>query len=266
MTINPKQLLRRLDEIGQVLARDARALALIGVGSVGTETNRLDRFSDLDFFVVVKDGHDQEMIADLSWLEAAAPLAFSFRNTSDGHKNFFKDGIYGEFAVFTRDSIRGIPAHGERIVWSVDGFDPASLGRRAPSAQQRTEAWMVGELLTNLYVGLTRLGRSEKLSAFRFVQVFAVDQMLNFLRAKSGRQGQSDPHDPSRRAEQVFPEQSGGFADLMRGYNGTVESALAILALIETMAVVDSYVKHQILAAANEATIADHLSAITHDP
>jgi len=135
MISTPDQLLRRLDEIGRALARDGRALALIGVGSVGTGTNRLDGFSDLDFFVVAADGHDQELIDDPSWLEVASPLAFSFRNTSDGHKIFFKDGIYGEFAVFTRESITSIPAYGERVVWSARTFDLATLERRPPGSE-----------------------------------------------------------------------------------------------------------------------------------
>jgi len=257
MTTTPAHLLRRLDEIGGALARDGRSLALIGVGSVGAEMNRLDGFSDLDFFVVAQDGNHHELIDDLSWLEAAAPLAFSFRNTVDGHKFFFEDGVYGEFAVFTRESIADIPAHGERIVWSADEFDWATLERRPPDLERRSEEWMAGELLTNLYVGLTRLARGEALAAFRFVQVLAVDQLLRILWARSdGSRGQPDPHDLTRRAEQAFPEQTQQLDDLMRGYGGTIESALAMLALVERIAVVDPYVKARIVAAANEAEAA----------
>ena len=186
------RLLQRLEAIGVSLARDGRALALLGVGSVGTDTGRLDRFSDLDFFVIAKDGRHTALINDLRWLEAVAPLRFSFRNTADGHKFFFEDGVYGEFGVFTRDGIRHIPRHGERTVWAEHGFYPEGLERAKHSTETHSAEWMAGELLTNLYVGLTRLARGEKLSAFRFVQVYAVDQL-------SGNPAGHRPRPPSTR-------------------------------------------------------------------
>ena len=51
-------LLQRLDEIGQFLKDSNQALALLALGSCGTERERLDQYSDLDFFVIVKDGRN----------------------------------------------------------------------------------------------------------------------------------------------------------------------------------------------------------------
>jgi hypothetical protein len=53
---NRKRLVRRLDEIGSSLLLTGGALALLGLGAVGLETDRLDEFSDLEFLVVVNDG------------------------------------------------------------------------------------------------------------------------------------------------------------------------------------------------------------------
>ncbi len=64
----PEQLLGRLDAIAQALALRPYTLALIGLGSVGLELNRLDAFSDLDFFVIVEPGHRDDLLYDLSWL------------------------------------------------------------------------------------------------------------------------------------------------------------------------------------------------------
>ena len=61
-------LLERLDQIGQVLAKDPRALALIGLGSAGLELERLDEHSDLDFFVIAAPGSKVELLANLNWL------------------------------------------------------------------------------------------------------------------------------------------------------------------------------------------------------
>ena len=38
-------------------------------------------------------------------VEDAAPLAWAFRNTVDGFKVLFADGIYGEFAVFEPEEL-----------------------------------------------------------------------------------------------------------------------------------------------------------------
>ena len=59
-------LLQRLDEIGQSLKDSKQALALLALGSCGTERERLDQYSDLDFFVIVKDGYKQTYIQDLT--------------------------------------------------------------------------------------------------------------------------------------------------------------------------------------------------------
>ena len=49
-------LISRLNEIGSSLARSEKVIALIGLGSVGLEVDRLDDYSDLDFFAVVEAG------------------------------------------------------------------------------------------------------------------------------------------------------------------------------------------------------------------
>ena len=61
-------LLSRLNDIGASLARSKKAVALIGLGSVGIEVDRLDEFSDLDFFAIVEPGYKAEFIEDLDWL------------------------------------------------------------------------------------------------------------------------------------------------------------------------------------------------------
>lgn len=48
-------LIKRLEEIGASLKNSGNALALLALGSCGLEQDRLDTYSDLDFFVIVKD-------------------------------------------------------------------------------------------------------------------------------------------------------------------------------------------------------------------
>ena len=81
------------------------------------EADRLDAYSDLDFFAIVEDGSKSRYLGNLDWLSALCPIAYHYRNTPDGHKILFHDGIFCEFAVFERPELRAIPFARGRIVW-----------------------------------------------------------------------------------------------------------------------------------------------------
>ena len=96
-----EQLLQRLDAIGRSLEAGGNALALIALGSVGIEQERIDAYSDLDFFVIVEEGRAEAYRDDLGWLQSVCPIAYRFQNSAHGYKVLFADGVYAEFAVFT---------------------------------------------------------------------------------------------------------------------------------------------------------------------
>ncbi len=158
MPSKPEILLARLEAIGKFLSQRDTALALIGLGSAGLELDRLDPFSDLDFFVIVKPGSKGQYLEDLSWLQEIAPIAYSYRNTQDGYKVLYKDGVFCEFAVFEEAELKTAAYAPGRIVWKAPGVAeaiarPAQTGE--PSRPPST-AWLIGETLTNLYIGLLR--------------------------------------------------------------------------------------------------------------
>jgi len=70
-------LITRLRNIGTSLEQSKKALALIGLGSVGVESQRLDDFSDLDFFAVVQTGAKAEFLGStaISSQRAGVPAA-----------------------------------------------------------------------------------------------------------------------------------------------------------------------------------------------
>lgn len=229
-------LLARLDALGRSLAQTPGALALIGLGSVGRESDRLDAYSDLDFFVIVEAGRKASFIDDLSWLSAAYPLSFSFRNTVDGYKFMFSDGVYGEMAVFTPDELETAAFSPGRLVWRREDVDEAiDMPRRWPPQRQTPDVeWHLGEALTNLYVGLARYRRGEKLSAFRFIQSYAVDRVIDLAALMAARAtADEDLLDGPRRFEQRFPVLAAELPALMQGYERGPESAAAILTLLE---------------------------------
>lgn len=248
---HPTLLLQRLDQIGQSLAETGKALALLGLGSVGVSLDRLDRYSDLDFFVIVRAPHKAAFIADLSWLSRIAPLGYTFLNTADGYKVLYEDGVFCEFAVFEPQELSTIPFAPGRIVWSAPDFDP-SLATPAPkflTRQEPTTEWLIGEALTNLYVGLGRYRRGEKLSGAYFVQWFALAHILDLAdRIETPQAGEADLFMGERRFEQRHPLIAADLPEMLGGYDRTIESARAILAFLERHFSINLHIRDAIRA------------------
>jgi hypothetical protein len=236
MTVDTQSLLNRLDEIGRSLERSGHALALLGLGSVGMELDRIDAYSDLDFFAIVEEGYKKAYIDSLDWMSDVHPIAYQFRNTVDGYKLLFADGIFCEFAVFELDELGGIPFAPGRIVWKRAGL-PDTLGQPAATitpASRRDQGWLLGEAVTNIYVGLQRDKRGEKLSAMRFIQSYAVDRLLELVEfIDTAKEVHRDPFVNERRFEQRYPALAALLCTWAQGYEKNQESALAILEFLE---------------------------------
>jgi lincosamide nucleotidyltransferase len=250
-----EHLLGRLDEIGEALSKKSSALALIGLGSVGLELNRLDQFSDLDFFVIVKTGSKPRYLEDLSWLTEIAPVAYCFANTPDGYKLLYEDGVFCEFAVFDKDELKEAVFSPGRVVWKAQGVSD-TIGIPQCSVERKQESsteWLIGEALTNLYVGLSREQRGEKLSALRFIQGYAVDRIVELSKqievAASLTAG--DEFSIERRYEQRFPAMARILPELLQGYERNRESALAALSYLDKNFEINSAMKQAVLELAD---------------
>jgi hypothetical protein len=196
---------------------------------------RLDEYSDLDFFVIVRTGYKAQFIADLDWLSRIQPVAYAFKNTDDGYKLLFADGIFCEFAVFELDELANIPFAAGRIIWQAADFDAASLDKPTVDKQERPVEWLVGEALTNLYVGLGRYRRGEKLSAARFIQWYAMDRVVGLAaRIEVEQSNFADQFDRDRRFEQRFAGTAVHLPQFIPGYNHSPAAAQAILNFLET--------------------------------
>jgi hypothetical protein len=229
-------LLERLDAIASGFRSRGDAIAVLGLGSVGIDSERLDEHSDLDFFVVVDDDAKERYLTELGWLEDAGPIVYSFDNSPDGRKVLWADGLYAEYAIFTLDELRAGSYVGARVVWARDDAPPDihRAGRPlTPPPYERPE-YQVGEALTNLYVGLHRDLRGEHLAATRLIQTHAIDRLLTYLdvTGAAGRPRQ-DPFAVERGAERRFGRDALPFAAMVPGYERNREAALAILEWLE---------------------------------
>lgn len=236
-TTTPRDLLGRLDAIGAQLRQSGTALALLGLGSVGRERDRMDEHSDLDFFVIVEPGCKPRYVDSLDWLAAVEPIAWSCRNTVDGHKVLMRDGVFCEFAVFEPAELARIPYAPGRLVWARHDADPSwAVPRRpVPTPDLPTEEWIVGEALSCVLTGLKRWHRGERLSAARLVQGHAVDRLIELDRLRQPPQADApgrDPFNPERRLERLQPSLAPALSRLVAGYDHTPAAALAVLAAL----------------------------------
>lgn len=230
----PQRLLSFLDRLGAELDRRGDAVALLGLGSVGRDLHRLDEHSDADFFVVVDDLAARERyVDDIDWLKAAQPVVWSFENSPIGRKALLADGLFAEYAVFTLDEMATASYAPGRIHWSRADA-PAGLDiPTIPVPQPQPLEYEVGEALTNLYVGLHRDLRGERLTATRFIQGYAVDRWISVLgHLGLGTGAAQDVFVAERGVERRFGPDLLPLADLVPGYERNALASETLLGLL----------------------------------
>jgi len=228
---DPALLETRLQQIAQTL-QSSGGLGLLALGSVGVERARLDRWSDLDFFLIVPPGTKDAFRNDTHWFSRVAPVEWIFRNTGDGYKLLFADGVFGEMAWFEPAELASIPYAPGRWVWRSPELDEAwavSQNPGRPASLPDSSAWALGELLSCLYVGLCRWNRGEKLSAWRFIQTYCLDRFLELVELTQPSAPFGDYYSWDRRWEARHPGLGPLLARFLKGYEDTPSSSLAFL-------------------------------------
>lgn len=234
----PTRLLDLLDRIGSVLARRGDAVALLGVGSVGTDLHRLDEHSDADFWVIVED--PAPYLQDLTWLEEAATIAWSFPQSHDGRKVLFEDGLFAEYAVFTLAELRALARPATRVIWQRPGAPVGLEAASLPATADPTVDHQAGEAITNLYVGLHRHLRGEVLAATRLIQHHAVDRLITILTLLGHSSGpRQDPFAIERSVERRLAASALPLAQLVPGYGRNAQAAATMLGLLEEHCTLD---------------------------
>lgn len=230
--------LLRLDDLAVHVATDPHVQAVLGLGSAGVQTHRFDDHSDIDFFLVVDTVATKERyLRDIGWLGGfGGQVAHSFVNDPNGRKALLADGLFLEYAVFTLQQLAAVPFVGARVVWSRDARDPLAGGAGAPATSPLdTVDFHLDEALTNLFVGLHREMRGERLAAMRFIQVYALDRVLALVRLDPATAlDHPDRFEASRRIEQASVPGGLPLHRMAPGYGRNAEAARAVLAWLTT--------------------------------
>ena len=116
------------------------------------------------------------------------------------------------------------------------GADLTVSKQTPPSIRRDTLDFALNEALTNLYVGLCRYARGERLSGLQLVEQHAFSQLLSVLHLLEPEVVYyPDRYGNERRAEQRFPQAQERFADVLQGYDRVPQSALALLEWLEQL-------------------------------
>ncbi len=187
--------------------RNPKIIGLVLVGSTA-ETERVDEWSDHDFFVITESNDQEPLRQDLSWLPDSEKIAFWFRETAHGLKVVYDSGDVLEFAIFDCDELRGCTVNHHRLAYGNEEVERALL-----IATDRLPEVVVGDdladfrhFLSALVIQVGRARRGELLTAGQGIRGTATTALLKVLTRHLPHDGQLDTLDVSRRFEFAHPE------------------------------------------------------------
>lgn len=202
---------RFTERLRERLEADGAVLGLIALGSMAALDTKPDRWSDHDFFVVVKTGEQERFRRDLSWLPDSGDVVLSYRETAHGLKAIYRDGHLLEFAVFDSEELHLAKVNRYRALLDRGGIAEAMAAVREASEKWAASSGMgdferFGQFLANLLVGAARHARGEGLSGRQFAG-YALQHLAVLIGKYVPREADHplDNLDPLRRFERSWP-------------------------------------------------------------
>lgn len=225
-------------QLRESLVGHDQVIGLVLLGSTA-ELERVDEWSDHDFFVITKNGFAEELRQDLSWLPDYSNIVMHPRETAHGLKVVYADGHVLEFAVFEDGELELASANSFQVT-----LDRANIQDRMVAIAKRSKPKPVdltAELeifLAHTLIGVGRYRRGEKLTAGQFARTICLNSVLAFIRAlespADGTQGKEDNLNRYRRFEEQYPEFGEKLDDLQKlsaeeCHRGLLEMVLTLL-------------------------------------
>lgn len=196
--------------------KNPKIIGLVLVGSTA-ETERVDEWSDHDFFVIAESNDQEPLRSDLSWLPNFEEIAFWFRETQHGLKVVYNSGEVLEFAIFDCDELRGCTVNHHRLAYGNEEVE-----RALSTAKNRLPEVVVGDdladfrhFLSVLVIQVGRARRGELLTAGQGIQGAATTALLKVLTRQLPYDRQLDILDVSRRFEFAHPDIGKVIADAL---------------------------------------------------
>lgn len=193
-------------QLTDLVTKRPEVIGLIFVGSAAA-TERVDQYSDQDFFLVVTEGTGESFRQDLSWLPNHETIALHPRETAHGLKVVYQNGDVLEFAVFEDSELELSSVNDYKVV--LDRQDIAQrmakiAARSVPVPSNRAQDYEL--FLSLILIGVGRAKRGELLAAQQHIKSYALSFALKLLRAKLSSNPQEDSLNGFRRFELDYPE------------------------------------------------------------
>lgn len=208
-------------------------IGLIFVGSAAA-TERVDQYSDQDFFLVVTQGAGESFRQDLSWLPSHETIAMRPRETAHGLKVIYENGDVLEFAVFEDSELELSSVNDYRVV--LDRKDIAErmakiAKRSVPAPGDRAQDFEL--FLSLILIGVGRARRGESLAAEQHIKSYALSFALKLLRATLSTNPKADSLNSFRRFELDYPKISAELNEIVLLPTEAAATALCKLVLRE---------------------------------
>lgn len=200
---------------------------------------------DLLSFHGVLANYDAPLLdQQLNWLSEVQHVAYQYQRSKNGKRMVFSDGVFCDFYLYSPDQLSQANADNWQLEWcaSSDAI-PAYPVSASETFENRTE-WLLGELLTNLTLGLRHFAQNEKLAAFQCVQQNALNHLCTLM-LRCQQQSAQAMRDTTWEA--LANEQGCNMAEFASGYEHSPNAAQAILKHLESMHCINHFVKDQIL-------------------
>lgn len=193
-----------------------KIVGLVLVGSAA-ETERVDEWSDHDFFVITLSGAQESLRTDLSWLPNSHSIAFSFRETEHGLKVVYDSGAVLEFAIFDCAELQSCMVNHNRLAYGNNKVAQAlEIANSREITKNPTDNLRDFRLfLSVLIIGVGRARRGESLTAGENIRSTAANAFLKVLTRQLEMDSRLDKFDPRRRFEFVHPEIGSQIADAL---------------------------------------------------
>lgn len=223
------------DTLQHTLSADDRVRALVGIGSLA-QPERVDRWSDHDFWVITTAEGQAHFLNDLSWLPDHSAIALALRPAPEYYTILYTTGHIAEFAVFALTDLARGQLDRYRMLFDKSDIRAQiqAVFERTQARQQTTDpARTIGHFLVALCTGAARDARGERLSAHTYIFQYALDDLLTVITQHIPAQQPEllDRFDPRRRFEQAYPDIS-ALLEPIHTFTPTA-AALHLLALAE---------------------------------
>jgi hypothetical protein len=218
--MNQAQFNNFTDTLQRTLFADDRVRALIAIGSLA-RPERVDAWSDYDFWVITTTAAQIELLTDLSWLPDHPTIALALRLAEQYYTIVYTTGHIAESAIFgPHDLSRGRLSH-YRMLFDKDDIT-ARVQALAEDVRHEHEIGYnpsntLGHFLVTLCTDAARAARGERLSAHTYIFQYAVDDLLTLITHQIApqRPDLADPFDARRRFEQAYPDLSMTLASIL---------------------------------------------------